>query len=413
MQNTRLTVLALVSAAFAVTACGAEAQKFAATDTGDLSNPPAERILSALSFAEHCGSGEFTERGQGSIYREPYLQNVTADSATVLFTTNDGAQSGDRVEVTLPGGPVVASAPIELDVDGSDRQWRARITGLEAAQVYCYSIPGVSEPVGFRTAPAPGSGSAVRFAVFGDSGDGSSGQVAVRDQLATVPMDLMLHTGDIAYGGGSVSDLEKSVFDVYEDLLRSIPLFPTTGNHDYETSAANPFRQVFELPGNGSAETDERWYSFDWGDIHFVALDTELVGDQQIAWLEGDLMSNQLPWTIVYLHKPPYSSGEHGSATKVRAAFSPLFEAYGVQLVLAGHEHDYERTKPMGGVTYIVTGGGGKSTRSVGHSSFTAFSEDVLHFVFAEVEGDTMILHAIDATGQEFDSVRIKAFDNG
>jgi hypothetical protein len=91
----------------------------------------------------------------------------------------------------------------------------------------------------------------------------------------------------------------------------------------------------------------------------------------------------------------------------VRDSFVPLFERHGVQLVLAGHDHDYERTQPIQGVTYIVTGGGGRYTRPVGASDFTAFSREVMHFVHGTLHGDSLVLDAIDATGQTFDSVTL------
>nr|MBA2540711.1 metallophosphoesterase [Deltaproteobacteria bacterium] len=107
----------------------------------------------------------------------------------------------------------------------------------------------------------------------------------------------------------------------------------------------------------------------------------------------------------VYMHRPPYSSGEHGSDTGLRTKLAPVLERHGVQLVLSGHDHDYERMIPQDGVAYVVTGGGGRGTRPVGESSFTAFSEAVIHFVIVEVLVDELILHAIDATGVEFDSL--------
>jgi hypothetical protein len=161
------------------------------------------------------------------------------------------------------------------------------------------------------------------------------------------------------------------------------------------------------LPENGAPDGVETWYSFDWGDVHFVGLDTEKTGASQAAWLDRDLSSSDKPWKIVFAHKPPFSSGDHGSDSAFRSYFVPAMSKYGVQLVLNGHDHDYERTKPIAGTTYVVTGGGGRSTRSVGASEFTAFSEDVLHFAEVEVGQNDLIVHAIDATGLEFDSARI------
>ena len=128
----------------------------------------------------------------------------------------------------------------------------------------------------------------------------------------------------------------------------------------------------------------------------------------QAAWLDADLTANQLPWTIVYWHKPPFSSGEHGSDGGARTYFVPILEKHKVPLVLNGHDHDYERTTPQNGVTYVVTGGGGVGVRPVGSSGFTAFSDAVIHFVYVTVAGNELALHAIDGLGQEFDSLVIR-----
>jgi acid phosphatase type 7 len=384
----------------------ASESKLAADGTGDLSNGSAERVpAEAWRFAE-CGAGAFRPSGDERLDRAPYLQQVSATSADVLFTL-DATTVSQPLELTRPDGSTAGSVAVEVDSsDPSGRQRIARLADLQPDQTYCYAIAGLTEPAGFHTAPLPDSGKPVQFVVFGDSGGGPL-QGAVRDQLDTVRFDLMLHVGDIAYGSGTLAELESQFFAEYASILGSVPVFPTSGNHDYRTEGGAPFRQVFALPENGMPGGVERWYSFDWGDIHFVALDTERVDATQTAWLEDDLSRNLLPWTIVYLHRPPYSSGDHGSAGDVRRAFAPLFADHGVDVVFAGHDHDYERTDAIVGVTYIVTGGGGHGTRPVGRSSFTAYSEDVLHFVYGEVTTERMLLHAIDASGREFDSVRI------
>jgi hypothetical protein len=158
---------------------------------------------------------------------------------------------------------------------------------------------------------------------------------------------------------------------------------------------------VFSLPGN------EKWYSYDWGRIHFAALDTEADYATQVRWLDEDLAATAAPWKIVYFHKPPYSSGSHGSDSALRGALAPVLAKHGVQLVLAGHDHNYERMIPQNGIQHVVTGGGGKGTRPVGTSSFTALSVDVIHFLYLEVGADELVVHAIDGTGVEFDSVAV------
>ena len=290
-------------------------------------------------------------------------------------------------------------------------QWTAALSGLQPETAYCYQLTSgknVLRRGGFRTAPAAGSPRAVRFAVVGDSGTGAFNQRAVIQQLGTVPFDLILHTGDIAYDSGTREQLEKTFFNMYADLLGFFPLIPVSGNHEYGTENAAPFREVFALPENGGPAGRERWYSYDYGNVHFVGLDTELIGPEQAAWLDADLSANRLPWTVVYLHRPPFSSGEHGDSPALKTHFVPIFAKHRVPLVLAGHDHNYERTLAQDGVTYVVTGGGGRETRPVGHSSYTAFAEAVCHFVYVTIEGNVLTLHAIDGIGREFDSLRIE-----
>jgi hypothetical protein len=352
-----------------------------------------------------CGSGRLTAAGEQAIDRKPYIQNVTTTSAVVLFTTRDLA-AAPQLLLTRPRQLAALEVPAEADPgDVTGHQRRALLTGLEPATTYCYALEGWTAPVGFRTAPAAGIGARVRFIVFGDSG--GDYRDLVRSEMDNVPFDLMLHAGDIAYQSGALAEFEATFFDTYAGLIARFPIFPASGNHEYGTEAAAPYRQVFALPENGAPDGVERWFSFDWGDIHFVALDTERVGVEQSSWLERDLGATTRGWKIAYMHKPPYSSGTHGSSLDVRAAFSPSFERFGVQLVVSGHDHDYERSKPIAGVTYVVSGGGGVGLRAVGSSDFTAYSESILHFLHAELEGDTMLLRAIDTSGSVIDSVRI------
>jgi 3',5'-cyclic AMP phosphodiesterase CpdA len=384
--------------------------KLAAAQLGDVgrSSPPSGSALGALQTS--CGDGSLTEAGRRSVARAPYLQRVTDRSARVLFSVD--ARSEPVVDLSTPGGRLLASVPTRADgsedsVGASARQRVAHLEGLEPGTTYCYALRGLSRRAGFVAAAAPGAATATRFVAFGDSGDGSAAQRAVRDQLLEVPFELILHTGDVAYKSGTLDELEEHHFGIYARLLAFVPFFPAAGNHDYRTDDGAPFRQVFALPENGGPQGLERWYSFDWGDVHFVALDTEQIGATQAEWLEADLRATDRPWKIVYLHKPPFSSGRHGPNKKLRRLFVPIFEQHGVQLVLAGHDHHYERTRPIGGVTYVITGGGGKSTRSVDPGELTAHAQEVYHFVHGEVRGVALHLRAIDATGRVFDAVRI------
>ncbi len=377
----------------------------AATDTGDLSHPLADRTPPAASLDEACGEARVTDYGTEALVRLPYLQQVDTRAADVVWTSAARIE-GTRVVVTDARGEEVATVEAVVDTTAAPllaTQWVASIDGLEPSTTYCYSIEddnGVAmDRIGFETAPASG---AVRFLAFGDSGNGSVEQLALRDQMETVPYDFVLHVGDIAYEDGSLAMFEQNYFDVYAALIDHFSVFPVPGNHEYNTADAAAYREVFTLPNN------ERWYSFDWGDAHFVALDTERLGEEQSSFLEADLAANTKPWTVVYFHRPPYSSGEHGNNADVEDAFVPILERHRVDLVLAGHDHDYERIVPRNGVSYVVTGGGGGGTRAVSESDFTAFVQQVIHFSYVTIEGDRLLLHAIDGTGREFDQLVIE-----
>jgi acid phosphatase type 7 len=387
-------------------ACGNVSGNVSSSKTGDTSHP-AERRSPVEELRAACGDGTPTTYGATALKRQPYLQQVTTANATLGWVTTQPA--GEHVAISKPQGASLRSATAAIEdyamrSAGENQMWSA-VDTLEPSTIYCYELADDNQALtnltGFKTAPSADSTEPIRFMAFGDSGGGGSDQYALLEQMYKVPYDLMIHTGDLAYDSGTIGQFEDNVFGVYADLFKNIPFMPASGNHDYGTLQGAPFRDVFNLP----AANGEKWYSYDWGRIHFVALDTEADYATQAAWLEQDLAANQLPWKILYMHKPPYSSGMHGSDTSLRSKLAPIAEKYGVQLILAGHDHNYERMKPQNGVAYVVTGGGGVGTRSVGTSAFTALSVDVIHFVYVEVGIDELTLHAIDATGTEFDSM--------
>jgi hypothetical protein len=374
-----------------------------------------------------------------SILRGPYLQQITDLSAIVVWTTRDLGSA--QVRYARSGGSTLTATATERLFPSSDTglatdfyQYEAQITGLTAATKYTYDIfmggadatPGQDS---FTTAPAAGSGT-VRFIAFGDSGVGSAAQSQLASRMSADTFDLALHTGDVAYGtadlqgGPSYTQYDNWLFAIYP-WMRSHPFYPSIGNHDDEINHASAYRDVFVLPEQGASTTypdnAERYYSFDYGPIHFVALDTEYAlldsGRQQaqLAWLDADLAATTQPWRVVYFHRSPYSSGsEHGSALDVRQAFSPILERRGVQLVLSGHDHDFERSIPWrefvangSEITYVVTGGGGAALYAVGTSAWTAKSASVNHYMRMTVSGCSMTLEAVGLDGAVFDQTSI------
>ncbi len=378
------------------------------TVTGQLLDPPAPRQDATLELRAVCGE---PAPSTSAMVRLPYLQSVSSDRASLLWTTSGGASTvalwSPSLERTEVGSEVM---PTEFLAGAEQRV--AHLTDLSADTIYCYEViddagERVYGPYGFRTAPEADTSERIDFVVFGDSGGGGPDQAAVAEQITSVPIDFLLHTGDVAYTSGTLDQFETNYFQMYESWLGELPVFPASGNHDYVTADLGPFREVFELPENGGQSGRERWYSFDWGPVHVTVLDTENGSDAQTRFLEQDLASTDRPWRVVIAHKGPYSSGSHGSNGTFRQLYEPILQRHGVQVVFTGHDHHYERTHPIGGVTYILTGGGGMSTRPVSPHEWTDFATDVLHFVYVSIEGDTMRVHAIDATGQEFDGVEI------
>ena len=381
-----------------------------ASKTGNLAfgNPP--RAPFDRAFVEACGAGELSPAGERHLRRRPYVQQVGPDSAEVLWTSS--VASRFEVRLTTSDGRQVSKIDAEIDVPSAGAsQYIAKFHSLMPGQVYCYSIAvdGVTwlRPTGFRTAPRPGQSVPVTFVAIGDLGARQPDQFAVLQQMMTVEADFAVISGDVAYTSGRLQEFEEHYFDVYQQWIRHVPVFPASGNHDYSCCDAAPFRQVFSLPRNGGERGLERWYSYDWGPVHVVVLDTEKVDSAQLDWLEADLSANTLPWVIAVMHRPPYSAGKHGSDEKMRRHFAPIFERHGVALVITGHDHHYERTLPQNGIVYLVTGGGGRGTRKHGYISETAFAERVAHFVYVMVNGDELTMYAIDASGQVFDSERI------
>jgi acid phosphatase type 7 len=400
---------AVLFAALGLAACDPNSSgNTGATKTGDTSHP-AQRGSPIEALRAACGDGAPTEAG-AVLHRQPYLQQVTATSAQIGWVSV--APDGELVSVSefpLRSAPVTTPARIEATAvrEAGENQMWTQLDSLSAKTVYCYQPSDGAAPLnnatGFRTAPAADDPDPVRFLAFGDSGGGGPDQYALLEQMYQFPFDLMIHTGDVAYDNGTIAQFEDNVFGVYAELFRNLPFYPAAGNHEYGTMQGAPFRDVFSIPAGGG----EKWYSFDYGRVHFAALDTEEDYATQMAWLDADLAASAAPWKVVFMHRPPYSSGYHGSDLPLRELLAPVVEKHHVQLVLAGHDHSYERVVPQNGVAYVVTGGGGKGTYGIGTSDFTGFSLSVIHFVYAEVGIDEMVLHAVDADGVEFDSMVI------
>ncbi len=346
--------------------------------------------------------------------RHPYIQNPTTSSVTICWHTDIPASC--VLEYGLTSGWTARTKP-----DEPTQRHVVQLTDLQANATYSYRIFVEEEPLTdtltFQT-NKDDFHSAFSFVVFGDSGTGGEYQMAVARQMQEVEPDFGLITGDIVYPSGASKDYNNNYFIPYRDIISSVCFYPSLGNHDYRTNRGKPYLENFILPANNPARS-EKYYSFDYGNAHFICLDSNLrrgVKEEklQFEWLKEDLASARSLWKFVFLHHPPYSSGSHGSEMRLRKRFCGLFEQYSVDMVFCGHDHSYERTVrikeffPDGeGVIYVVTGGGGARLYRVARSEWTVFAKSAFHFVHIEIEGRTLRLRAIDSDGEEFDNLRV------
>ena len=249
----------------------------------------------------------------------------------------------------------------------------------------------------------PNKDGSVRFAAIGDTGSGSSKQREVGDMMiqfrALFPFEFVLMMGDNMYGGETPEDFQKKFALPYKALLdNQVKFYATLGNHD---QALQVNYENFNMNG-------KEYYRFKKGNVSFYSLNSNYMDPKQVKWLEDELAKDTSEWKICFFHHPPYSSAKaHGSDSQLRDVVEPIFLKHGVNVVLTGHDHVYERIKPQKGIYYFVSGAGGKlRTGDISETSpLTEKSYDRdLHFMLFEVAGDQMYYQAISRTGETIDS---------
>jgi 3',5'-cyclic AMP phosphodiesterase CpdA len=270
-------------------------------------------------------------------------------------------------------------------------------------QGYTVGAPTVTWPVRDTLET---SASGIRVAVVGDPGTGGSGEYAVTRVMAFQhhkhAYDALVLLGDLIYPDGELHMLHQTVVEPFAPLLaHEVELLPALGNHDYENGQSN---QILRRLGRNSG-----WFSQQVGPALLVVLDSNRVDDpEQTRWLKQTLATSESIWTIAAMHHPAYSAGVNGSDLDVREEWSQLFSRYGVDLVLAGHDHDYQRSEVIDGVVYVVSGAGAK-TRPTSSEKFTAFSASTLHYLDLQITGDQIFGQAIDASSHSFDQFVIRS----
>ncbi len=312
-----------------------------------------------------------------NIIRGPYLQKGSDSAITIKWRTDEFTQS--KVEYGLSTGTLAFSETDQIYTTDHE----VRLEGLSPATTYYYQIGNLegtilpaSSDLSFKTHPVIGATPPMKFWVLGDCGTANQNQRNVRDAyynyVGADHTDGILFLGDNAYNSGTDSEYQNAIFEnMYEDKLKNTIAWSTLGNHDGYTAVSSnqtgPYYDIFSLPqfgeSGGLASGTEAYYSFDYGNIHFVCLESyetdRSVGGAMYNWCKNDIQNTTQEWIIAFWHHPPYSKGSHNSDTEgtlidMRENFLPMLENNGVDLVLSGHSHSYERS-------YFINGHYGNS----------------------------------------------------
>jgi hypothetical protein len=413
--------------------------------------------------------------GATTVTRGPYLQTPAPTSMTLRWRTDDATTS--RVAY----GPAPGSLTQFADALSPTTEHVVKIVALTPDTQYYYSVGSVLGAfVGddadhfFRTAPSTGTAQPMRFWAIGDAGFvdvAHAGNVAaVRDAFkayngGTSHTDLFLLLGDNAYLTGTDAEYQAAVFDPHHDMLETTPVWSVIGNHERFTSLpltqTGPYFDIFTFPKNaeagGVASGTEAYYSFDYGNVHFIVLDSEdhtasPYLSAMSTWLTSDLQATTAEWIVAMWHRPPYTKGLlHDSDVEtnevvMRASIVPILEQYGVDLVLGGHSHSYERSyfidghyglsttfttanlkdpgdgSPSGdgayhkpddgpaaheGAVYVVDGSGSEVRTPIGAHPAMLAALGELGSLVVDVDGDTLTARFLTSTGAIDDQFRI------
>lgn len=357
-------------------------------------------LLAMLAFAA-------PEADPPDLYIAPYLQNATPASMTVMWETADPVVG--IVEFGQRGRFVHRereSAPRKIH--------EIHLTDLKPGELYNYRVrygDRLLPPAEFRTAPAPGTQN-WRFVVYGDNRSNPDTHTRNVEQIMKARPSIILNSGDLVAAGSRYEEWKSHYFDPLRGVSQFIPVFPCLGNHEQN---AVHYYNYHSLPG----EKGERYYSFDYANAHIVALNSNRrdapfeLGEEQTEWLIADLEKHRdAKWTFVFFHHPLFRSHPTRGIEPQRWVWQPIFDKYGVDLVINGHDHYYMRSYPVGkyvggqrrGVYHLISGGGGANTYPMVPKPHAAFRRRIHHITVIDVMNDRLVGRAVDIDGNTFDA---------
>ena len=339
--------------------------------------------------------------GDMAFHIKPYVSKVSGDSANVYWVTQ-GEISPGRVELTIGKDNKQFPASTSELKETICHLNKAEITGLQPGTVYEYTAYSGDEKVSGSFKTSPGKGEPINFCVIGDTQSYHMGLQHLLDAMGEEQADFILHVGDITDRGNMWGEWKASFFDPGRPYLKHSALWPAYGNHD----GGPYFPALFDL---GS----DWWYSFDYGDAHFIALDSYGGGSggsgraRQLEWLKKDLAANKQKWTIAYLHVPMVAT-RRGLDWFGADDFLPVLEEHEVDIIFSGHHPHYRRYYPIGKpgkkpILHITTGGGGGPVGGYMPSPVLALGIDVNHYTKVQIDGDRLLLTAHAISGAVID----------
>lgn len=465
MKFCRPLLLSTIGASFLLVGCGDDDVPAPV----DLGPPDAAVVVRQVTYTpEGCGYEVISATGRSAALHSDVLGATPAPDhlhvsfsgpATTTFAVNwrtvgsdtlatQVLYGADQAAVLAADGPgvdvsVQSGHSVVYDRSGAFRIHEAHVCGLSPSTRYFYKVGGTgawSSVFDVSTSPAIGTTEVWRFAVAGDSRDDPGIFAETQLHIQEAAVDLEMFSGDAVIAG-----IDQTAWDAFfeassgsvsvQDVIARIPFMVVNGNHD---SLAVNYLAQFAMPQQvspGEEDGGEEWYSFDYGNAHFVVLDDQAssaVVDQQATWLRADLTAVDratTPWIFVVHHSPMYtSSSVHGPDMTTRAAWQPIFDEFSVDLVLNGHNHCYERSAPIrgfatgttdgvvqpegvhgipiaaNGTMYIVSGGAGAPLYGLDPpTAYTVASESTHHYVILELEGKTLRYHAYRLDGSDLD----------
>ena len=341
----------------------------------------------------------------------------TASDALVAAST-----ARRRRAIRAPAGidPTIPYEPIIMGLDARHDWLTAKrielgsiFEPIKDARLWLLKLANGATPNradGTPGAPLPDEPGAQRFAVIGDFGEGSPEELRIAAQVKAMHPDRVLTLGDNVYPTGRERDWQRG-FDppeLFGTMVKTTPFMPSLGNHDYYNYDLRPYFNRFpHLQGRP-------YYTWSSGNAQFFVLDTEQRldgGSTQLAWLGAQLAQSTAGVKIVYLHRPPYSSAGAETPPAWRDALHRVLAAHGVQLVIAGHEHSYERSHAIDGVTYIVSGGGGAKVYPfrAAQPAWSAYRTMRHHYLQLLIGHGRIVVRAVDQNGDTVDTVAIPA----